>query len=47
MPGRYDEQILDFARFVRGEQENPFGYDHELLIHKATLAASGFEGIKW
>jgi hypothetical protein len=32
---------------VRGEKGNPFGYDHDLLIHKATLMASGFEGITW
>ena len=47
MGGRYDELLLDFARCVRGEKENPFGYEHELLVHKATLKASGFEGVAW
>ncbi len=47
MKGRYDELMLDFAQCVRGEKENPFGYEHELMIHKATLMASGFEGIAW
>ena len=47
MGGRYDELLLDFARCVRGEKENPFGYEHELLVHKATLKASGFEDIAW
>ena len=47
MGGRYDELLLDFARCVRGEKENPFGYEHELLIHKATLMASGFENVTW
>jgi len=47
MGGRYDELMLDFARCVRGEMENPFGYEHELLVHKATLMASGFEDITW
>ncbi len=47
MGGRYDELLLDFARCVRGEKENPYGYAHELLVHKATLMASGFEGITW
>ena len=47
MGGRYDELMLDFARCVRGEKENPFGYDHELLVHKATLKASGFEDVTW
>lgn len=39
--GRYDEQMLDFARIVRGERENPFSYDHELRIHRATLQTCG------
>lgn len=47
MGGRYDELLLDFARCVRGEKENPFGYEHELLVHKAILMASGFEDIAW
>ena len=47
MGGRYDELMLDFARCVRGEMENPFGYEHELLVHKATLMASGFEDVTW
>ncbi len=41
--GRYDEQMLDFARIVRGEKENPFSYDHELRIHKCTLRACGID----
>jgi len=47
MGGRYDELILDFARCIRGEKENPFDYAHELLVHQATLVASGVEGITW
>jgi Predicted dehydrogenases and related proteins len=43
--GRYDEQLLDFAKMVRGEKENPFSYDHELLIHQITLKACGLEEI--
>lgn len=39
--GRYDEQMLDFARIVCGEKENPFPYDHELRIHRAILRACG------
>lgn len=39
--GRYDEEMLDFARIVAGEKENPFSYDHELRIHRATLRACG------
>ena len=37
--GRYDAQMLDFARIVRGEKENPFSYDHELLLQRTVLQA--------
>ena len=41
--GRYDDMMEDFAKMIRGEMENPFSYEHELLIHKATLMACGFD----
>ena len=41
--GRYDAQIIDFARIVRGEIENPFGYDHELAVEQTLLRACGIE----
>ncbi len=47
MGGRYDELLLDFARCVRGEKENPFDYAHELLVHQATLMASGISLEPW
>ncbi|MGI5869036.1 MAG: hypothetical protein ACOX9C_06310 [Kiritimatiellia bacterium] len=47
MGGRHDELPLDFARCARGEKENPFGCDYELLVHKATLKASGFDQVAW
>ena len=39
--GRYDAQLIDFARMVRGEIENPFGYDHELAVERTLLRACG------
>ena len=39
--GRYDAQLIDFARIVRGETENPFGYDHELAVERTLLRACG------
>lgn len=39
--GRYDAQLVDFARIVRGEIENPFGYDHELAVERTLLRACG------
>ncbi len=39
--GRYDAQMIDFARVVRGEIENPFGYDYELAVERTVLRACG------
>jgi len=41
MPGRYDEQLLDLARTVRGEKENDYPPAHDLAAHEAILRASG------
>ena len=41
--GRYDAQLIDFARIVRGETENPFGYDHELAVERTLLRACGID----
>ena len=41
--GRYDKQLLDFAGMVRGQMKNPFTYEHELIVQKATLRACGFD----
>jgi predicted dehydrogenase len=39
--GRYDDMMLDFARMIRGEKENPYTYAHELLVQETTLKACG------
>jgi len=36
---RYDGQLLEFARIVRGEIANPYPYDHELLVQRCVLNA--------
>lgn len=38
---RYDKMMLDFAAMVRGEKENPFGYEYELECQKLVLKACG------
>lgn len=38
---RYDAQLIDFARIVRGEHENPFDYDFELAVERTLLRACG------
>ncbi len=40
--GRYEDQIIEFARAVNGEIENPYSLDHELLVEEVLLAASGY-----
>ncbi|MDO5579675.1 MAG: Gfo/Idh/MocA family oxidoreductase [Planctomycetia bacterium] len=42
---RYFGQLIDFAKFVRGEKKNPYSYKQELLVQKTILAASGY--IPW
>ena len=42
IPGRYDEQLIELAEVIRGERENPYPLEHELLVQEALLAASGY-----
>ncbi len=41
MPGRYDEQLIELARIVRGEMEHPYPTEHDLAVQEAVLLASG------
>lgn len=41
MSGRYDVQVQDFAAYIRGEKQNPFTYDYEIALQRATLEACG------
>jgi len=45
MPGRYDGQLIDLARIVRGESESEYPPSHDLAAHEAILRASGLEPI--
>lgn len=38
---RYDSMMLDFARIVRGEKENPFSYEYEYQTQRLLLASCG------
>ncbi len=40
---RYDEMMLDFAAFIRGEKTNPFTYEYEYELQKLILAACDFD----
>ena len=37
---RYDEQLLDFAKMVRGEKKPDYSYEHDLMTQEAVLRAS-------
>jgi predicted dehydrogenase len=41
MPGRYHDQLIELARIIRGEIENPYPPAHDLDVEEAVLRASG------
>lgn len=41
MPGRYDDQLIELARIIRGQKESPYPPEHDLAVHQAVLKASG------
>ncbi len=42
MHGRYEDQLNDLAKAIRGEAAHPYGYEHELLTQEVLLAACGY-----
>ena len=44
---RYDEMMLDFARFVRGEAENPYTAEYELTLQKLLMYCCGDTSVDW
>lgn len=43
MTGRYVGQLTELTQIIRGEIENPFPLEHELLVQEVLLAACGDE----
>jgi hypothetical protein len=41
MPGRYDDQLIELARIIRGEKESEYPPEHDLAVQQALLKASG------
>ncbi|MCK5804058.1 MAG: Gfo/Idh/MocA family oxidoreductase [Lentisphaeria bacterium] len=39
---RYQDQLLELAQTINGEIENPYPYEHELLVQETLLAAAGY-----
>lgn len=42
---RYADQLLELARMISGEIENPYTSEHDCLVQEVVLAASGYN--KW
>ena len=40
--GRYEPQLIEFARIIRGEISNPYPVEHEFLLHKTLLQSCAF-----
>ncbi len=40
--GRYDDQLIELARVIRGEIEDPYSYEHDLNVQETLLAAAGY-----
>jgi predicted dehydrogenase len=38
---RYEDQLLELAKIIRGEMKNPYTYEHDYLVQEILLAASG------
>jgi len=41
MPGRYDDQLLDFAGMVRGNKVPEYTFEHDIGVHETLLQACG------
>jgi len=42
MNDRYDDQLIELARVIDGEIENPYSYAHDLAVQETLLAAAGY-----
>ena len=39
---RYVDQLMELARIINGEIENPYTYEHDYLVQQVVLAAAGY-----
>jgi len=44
---RYDDMMLDFAKFIRKEKTNPYSYTYELTLHKLLMYCCGHSDVDW
>lgn len=41
-PGRYDFHLIELAEIIRGERENPYPLEHELLVQQCLMEVCGY-----
>ena len=39
---RYEAQLTELARMIRGEAKSAYSFEHDYLVHEITLAAAGY-----
>ena len=44
MPGRYDDQLVELARIIRGKMQHPYPPEHDLAVQEAVLLAGATSG---
>lgn len=42
---RYIVQLQELADIIRGNAKSEYSYEHDYIVHKVSLAASGYEGL--
>jgi predicted dehydrogenase len=42
MVGRYHEQLLEFAKIIKGEMAHPYSVEHDLIVQETLLKAAGY-----
>jgi len=42
MNGRYEDQLVEFARSIRSEVTPTYSYDHDLVVQRIILQAAGY-----
>jgi predicted dehydrogenase len=43
MNHRYDDQLIELARIINGEIEDPYTYEHDYVVQETLLAAAGYK----
>ncbi len=39
--GRYDEEFVALAKWIRGQEKSPWSPEHDIAVHATALQAAG------